>query len=334
MPTSLKGGFLTTLYAMRAMASASGHLRFSGDGKPIRIQDIAKASGCREKDARRYLDAAIRAGVVAVIGERRRGKPTLYALVNCPWPGWEAAAHYLKETARPKKSDDGESSGRYGPNSDEGGSGHSGPNSDDEVRAVAARTDGEAVRATAARMGSGHSGPNGSGHSGPNNPGSNQEEPQEVAGVVPQPQERAGERDEGDSPQQQEAAVPAARRSVLEDGADDVAVKFCECGQRILRPDREQCGGCLRRDAEVAEARRAAAEKPVQGAFLLPLAGGDQGGSQSRRERPQWLAEDPMAPRRVCGCGREHRLRDSGLCPDCVYTADQERAGRESVSSA
>ncbi|MEC3995231.1 hypothetical protein VSR01_17480 [Actinacidiphila sp. DG2A-62] len=330
MPTSLKGGFLTTLYAMRAMASASGQLRFSGDGKPIRIQDIAKASGCREKDARRYLEAAIRAGVVAVIGERRRGKPTLYMLVNCPWPGWEAAAHYLKETARPKKSDDGESSGHSGPNSEgdpeDGSSGHSGPNLDADLD--------DEVRATAARMGSGHSGPNGSGHSGPNNPGSTQELPQEMAGVVPQPQERAGERGEDDSPERQETTATAARPGGLENGAADVAVKFCECGQRILRPDRDQCGGCLRKEAEAAKARKAAAEKPVQGTFLLPLAGGGQGAPQSRRERPQWPAEDPTAPLRVCGCGRKHRLRNSDLCPDCVYAADQQRAELGSVSSA
>lgn len=310
MPTPLKSGFLTLLYSMRAMASASGQMRFSGDGKPIRIQDIAKAAGCREKDARRYLEAAIRAGVVVTIGERRRGKPTLYALVLCPWPSWEAAADYLKSTARPRKEDD-ESSG------------HSGPNSDgEEVRATAARTEGEEVRATAARMGSGHSGPNGSGHSGPNNPGGNHELPQEMAGVVPQPQEHAGEGSEDDSPQQEETGT-AARPG---DSVDETGARFCPCGQRILRLDRDQCAGCLRRQAE--------AKKPIQGAFLVPLPGGSQGLPQSHRERPQWPAEDPSTPLRVCGCGREHRLRNSDRCPDCVFAADEQRIELEVVSNA
>lgn len=73
MPTALRRGFLTLLYALRAMANAAGELRFSGDRQPIRIQDIAKAAGASEKDARRYLDAAIHAGVVVVKGERKRG---------------------------------------------------------------------------------------------------------------------------------------------------------------------------------------------------------------------------------------------------------------------
>ncbi|MGW4824639.1 hypothetical protein ACWEP4_38380 [Streptomyces sp. NPDC004227] len=79
MPRALKGGFLTLLYALRAMAAANGALRFK-DGTVIRIQDIAKAAGCREQDARRYLEAAIRAGLVVVEGRRRRGIPTLYVL--------------------------------------------------------------------------------------------------------------------------------------------------------------------------------------------------------------------------------------------------------------
>jgi hypothetical protein len=318
MPTPLKGGFLTLLYAMRAMASASGELRFSRDGKPIRIQDIAKAAGCREKDARRYLEAAMRAGVVVALGERRRGKPTLYALVVCPWPTWATAVDYLKSTARARKT--GEES-----------SGHSGPNSDEEVRATAARTEEEGIRATAARMGSGHSGPNGSGRSGPNNPGSTHELPQEMAGVVPQPQQRAGEEATDDSLQHDEETGTAARPDDLEDRF--AGARFCVCGQRIMRADREKCGGCLRNDAAAAKAAKDV-EKPVQGAFLLSLEGGGQGVPAARRERPQWPAEDPAMAPRLCGCGREHRLRDSTRCPACVYAADEERFELDAVRHA
>ncbi|WP_228976720.1 hypothetical protein [Streptomyces sp. DH12] len=332
MPPSLKGGFLTLLYAIRAMAAASGELRFSGDGKPIRIQDIARAAGCREKDARRYLDAAILAGVVVAIGERRRGKPTLYALVLCPWPTWAAAVDHLKSTARPRRSDD-PGSGHSGPNPGVTGSGHGGPNSGDDVRATEARTEREAVRATAARIGSGPSGPNGSGRSGPNNPGSTQVLPQEVAGVVPQPQERAGEEAEDDSLQQHEVTQPAARPGGLE---TDPAARFCSCGQRIVRQDRNRCGGCLKREAEEQKAgkRERDAQKPVQGAFLLPLAGGGQGTPQSRCERPQRPQDDPLAPVRVCGCGREYRLRHSDRCSDCVFAAEEQQIALNVVSNA
>ncbi|WP_225846951.1 hypothetical protein [Streptomyces sp. HPF1205] len=312
MPPTLKGGFLTLLYAMRAMAAASGELRFSGDGRPIRIQDIAKAAGCREKDARRYLEAAVLAGVVVVIGERRRGKPTLYALVLGPVQDWEAAAAHLRATARLRKA----------PKPDER-SGHSGPNFQVEVRATAARTgegwvrataartDADEVRATAARMGSGHGGLIGSGRRGPNNPGSNQELTQEVAEVVPQPRDRAGARAEDDSSEYDEAAGTAARHG----GADPADTRrFCACGQRLLRPDRDQCAGCLRQTAQ----------KPVQGTLLLPLIGGARQDPSKPSGHAQWPCEDPAAQARVCVCRRAFRLPGSDACPDCAPAARQQ----------
>ncbi|MFD3844779.1 hypothetical protein ACFWVB_02665 [Streptomyces microflavus] len=320
MPPSLKSGFLTTLYALRAMSSASGHLRFSGDGKPIRIQDIARAAGCREKDARRFLEAAILAGVVVTIGERRRGKPTLYALVLSPWPSWAAAADYLKSTARQRKTDDAdESSGHSGPNSTEGesdgSSGPSGPNS------PGGDLDGN--RAPVARMGSGPSGPIGSGPSGPNNPGSTHELPQEMADVVPQPQQRAGVRDEDEFPEQHDEHGTAARPDAEEPPLD---ARRCSCGRgRIVRADRDLCGGCLK-DAKRAQE---AAQKPVQGAFLIGMPGGGQGVPAARREPPAWPTEDPAAPLCLCACGREHRMRDSARCPDCLYAAEEQRVALE-----
>jgi hypothetical protein len=96
MPASLKrSGMLTLLYALRAMANANGELRFHGDHKPIRIQDIAKAAGADEKDARERMEAAIVAGVVTVKGERRRGRASLYVLLVSPCPNWSAAAAFL-----------------------------------------------------------------------------------------------------------------------------------------------------------------------------------------------------------------------------------------------
>ncbi|MDI9885341.1 hypothetical protein QMZ92_13285 [Streptomyces sp. HNM0645] len=180
MPTALRRGFLTLLYALRAMANANGELRFPD--KPIRIQDIAKAAAVREKDARRYLDAAIAAGVVAVKGERRRGKPTLYTLMVTPMPDWGAAEKVLSDTRRQP----GRGAAPWQPA--EESSGHRGPNQIRPPRPKLPVEDGEEVRATAARMGSGHRGPNGSGHRGPNNPGTTHESSHDGAGVVFKPQ--------------------------------------------------------------------------------------------------------------------------------------------------
>ncbi|MEU3099639.1 hypothetical protein ABZ690_34265 [Streptomyces sp. NPDC006967] len=120
-----RSGLPLLLCQLRNFANASGEVAFNSDRKPIRITDIAAASCCREKDARRYLEAAIRAGVVRVVGERKRGKATRYVIVPNPYPDWQAAEDYLRSTGRtPGKGvapwqgddEDTETSGRGGPN--------------------------------------------------------------------------------------------------------------------------------------------------------------------------------------------------------------------------
>ncbi|MGX1515036.1 hypothetical protein [Streptomyces collinus] len=160
-----RSGLPLLLCQLRNFAAASGEIAFSGDRKPIRIQDIAKAACANEKDTRRYLEAAIRAGVVHVLGERKRGKAARYAIVPAPFPDWQAAEDYLKSTARkPGKrpaawSEDDESSG------------HRDPNQNGSPRPELTDGTGEGERVTATRMGSGHRDPDGSGHRDPNNPG-------------------------------------------------------------------------------------------------------------------------------------------------------------------
>ncbi|MFF4752672.1 hypothetical protein [Streptomyces sp. NPDC001270] len=181
MPTALRRtGLPTLLYALRAMANAAGELRFA-DRKPIRIQDIAKAACADEKDSRRYLEAAIRAGVVGISGARRRGAPTLYVLLLAPAPDWTAAEEYLRATARrpgkrPAVWQGEKSSGDRDPNQ------FGGPRPE--------LTDGttEEVRGTAPPMSSGDRAPIGSGDRAPNNPGIAKELPQELAEVSSQPQ--------------------------------------------------------------------------------------------------------------------------------------------------
>lgn len=102
MPRPLRGAFLTLLYALGTAANTQGKLRFR-DGAVIRIKDIAQATGSDEKDTRRYLNAAIAAGVVEVEGERGRGKRATYVIVISPSPDWTAAVASL-ELSRPKKA--------------------------------------------------------------------------------------------------------------------------------------------------------------------------------------------------------------------------------------
>jgi len=206
-PYVRRSGLPTLLYALRAMANPAGELAFQ-DRKAIRIQDIAVAACCREKDARRYLEAAIRAGVVQTLGERKRGKATRYVIVMHPFPDWQAAEDYLKSTARdntkrpPKWVEEPGDTGE--------GSGHSGPNNNGPLRPELTGGTANGVRATPARMSSGHSGPTGSGHSGPNNPGGYPWGSQDGAEVSFKPQVVGppGDQAESHEPHHDDATAP------------------------------------------------------------------------------------------------------------------------------
>lgn len=317
MPRGLKGGFLTMLYALRAMAAPSGELRFA-DGKPIRIQDIAKAAGCREHDARRYLDAGIRAGVVLVDGERRRGRPTRYAIPGIvpPCPDWKAADDYLKATARRRAQNDGpeESSGHSGTKSDAPSSGHRGTNQFGPQRHELEAANEEAVRSTEARMSSGHSGPTGSDHRGPNNPGSSHGVSHDGADVVPQPQVVGGSSAQSDQPSNQD------------DDHDDQPFGRCEvCAKPLVRPGVKRCAA--HRDAPARRKPREGRSRPVQGPLLLPVPSTPDEPHADVPAAFQPPKPDPLAPMRICRCGSEFRDRDpAARCPDCLYAEHAEAA--------
>ncbi|KUN37743.1 hypothetical protein AQJ30_15785 [Streptomyces longwoodensis] len=310
MPRGLKGGFLTMLYALRAMAASSGQLRFR-DGKPIRIQDLAKAAGCREQDARRYLDAGIRAGVVLVDGERRRGRAALYAIPgDNVRPDWRAAEDYLKATAR-RRTPDG-SSGHSGTNPVDESSGHRGTNQIGPQRHEPEPTDDDPVRATEARWGSGHSGTTGSGHGGTNNPGITHGVPQEVAEVVPQPEVVGGE---------------SASREQIPEQDDDEPFGRCEVCKVPLMRAGKRCSA--HREALARRRPREGRSKPVQGPLLMPV---PTTPAEPRQDVPaafQPPPTDPLAPLRTCGCGREFRDRDpAARCPDCLHAEHTDATRR------
>ncbi|MFD7956997.1 hypothetical protein ACFV4X_26330 [Streptomyces ardesiacus] len=311
MPRGLKGGFLTMLYACRTMASKDGHLRFR-DGKVIRIQDIAKAAGCREQDARRYLTAAVRSQVLVIEGEQKRGKPTLYVLNTViRYPDWQVAEEYLKATARRRKEDEEPAggSGHSGTNSDEGSSDHGGTNQFGPRRHELGEYSGDGGRATEARPSSDHSGTTGSGHGGTNNTGSSHGVSHEMADVVTQPQPVAREDEQTDQPSQPDEDVPYGR---------------CEgCRKPLVHEGRSRCGGCRRLDAVPGQGRATDPRKPVQRPLMTVVPGvlEDPAGAG---EPFRWKPEDPLAPARVCSCGRGFRSRTDKTCQDCQFAAHQE----------
>ncbi|MFH9013998.1 hypothetical protein ACH4C6_21785 [Streptomyces sp. NPDC017943] len=225
-----RSGLPTLLYALRAMANSAGELRFSGDRKPIRIQDIAKAACANEKDARRYIEAAIRAGVVTVRGERKRGVPTLYVLLVHPFPDWPAAEDYLKTTARkPGKrpaawSEETESSGDRDPN-------QFGPPRPE----LTDGTDSE-VRVTATPWSSGHRDPMGSGHRDPNNPGVSQELTHESAEVSFRPQLVGAPDDQSDHQEHHDDTTPPSNPDDFE------TWPVCPACHRRVMPDPRRPG--------------------------------------------------------------------------------------------
>lgn len=196
MPTPLKRAHLhTLLYTMRAMANASGELRFKGDHKPIRIQDIAKAAGADEKDARDRMEAAIKAGVVVVKGERRRGVRALYVIVVSPWPDWGAAVSHLEQVKKLREEGRKRREGGRKPapwKDEEPEFGGPPPELDDPKNGgpppELQPDSGEEVRGTAPRPSSGDRPPNGSGDRPPNNPGVIHESSHKGVEVSSQPQ--------------------------------------------------------------------------------------------------------------------------------------------------
>ena len=190
MPAALKRAHVhTLLYALRSMANPGGELRFNGDRKAFRIKDIARAAGADEKDTRDRLEAAIRAGVVRVLGDRRRGRTALYCLALSPAPNWSAAVAYLegvkgaREEAKQARAAAKGTAVRSAPWAEENG-GRSPELEDGENGGPPPELEGpeqKSERGTAPRPRTGDRPPNGSGDRPPNNPGVTQELSQDGA---------------------------------------------------------------------------------------------------------------------------------------------------------
>lgn len=191
MPKAIPTGFVTLLYALSSAANTAGLLKFQ-NGATIRLSAITAATRGDEKEVRRYLDAAIAAGVVGVVGARGRGKVTLYALILSPNPDWDAALHALEATkkkrsaSRPAPVWPDEKIRDPDPELSEPKNGDPDPELSPESE--------QKVRGPGPRWTSGTRTPNGSGTRTPNNPGITHEVSHDMADVValPQPSRAAG----------------------------------------------------------------------------------------------------------------------------------------------
>lgn len=101
IPRDIPGGFIATLYAMSAAADPAGVLRFNTGGKTISLTRIARGARVDVKDCRRYVRAAIAAGLVHEPEDPQKGRAVVYRLSLCPLgPDWGAAQAALKSSRR------------------------------------------------------------------------------------------------------------------------------------------------------------------------------------------------------------------------------------------
>ncbi|MFF2774831.1 hypothetical protein ACFVU3_07970 [Streptomyces sp. NPDC058052] len=322
MPRPLVGGFLTLLYAMRTLASADGRLRYERDGKAITIKQIAAACRSDQKDVRDFLEAAVAAGVVAVLDDGHgrggtRGRAVLYSLVLCPSPDWERAAGLLWATQQEKKAQReaaaarralaAQTSGDSAPTPTGPTSGDSPPTSEGGTSGDSPPRSGEEGSGDSPPTQVGGQSPEVVGGQSPDHPGSTQVKPHGVAEVVPQPQDGRGRASDKTSTQQQEKHRRCGG-----------------CGQPVIRPDRLLCTGCERR----AQKPPPAPSGPVQGAFMIAMPPGGFPGPRGATRPPQAPRDqpDPFAPLHFCDCGREYRAATPDCCPDCLDAAARERA--------
>lgn len=192
MPPGLRRrkGFLNALQTLAALADVQGRSRFQDNGQPIRITQLAKAMGSAEKDCRRFLTAAIAAGILTTEEAPRRGRVTVYVLVVALSPRWEAALAVLTAGGA-DAGDEVAGRGQFGGSSPE----------PDEAREHPGSGDGspnfgpvqpDPVRVTGTPCSSGDGYPLSSGDGSPNNPGVPTDLPHEMAGLGSQLRDARG----------------------------------------------------------------------------------------------------------------------------------------------
>ncbi|MFH7336641.1 hypothetical protein [Streptomyces sp. KHY 26] len=100
----------------------------------------------------------------------------------------------------------------------------------------------------------------------------------------------------------------------------------CEdCRTPLTRPGRSRCAGCKHLDPVPGQRRRGATsrQRTIQPPLLTAV---PPAAEPAEPARPpfQWKPEDPLAPTRICGCGRDFKSRTDQTCQDCQFAAHQE----------
>jgi hypothetical protein len=125
-----------------------------------------------------------------------------------------------------------------------------------------------------------------------------------------------------DSPQPQEGAC-AGGKELDQSVVQEEPFGRCEqCGVQLLRPGSKRCSihrEGARSRSRGSEGRRRAIQAPL----MMPVPDDAPGAGRPGTQQPaefQWPKPDPLAPERLCGCGRAYRDRKpGGRCPDCLY---------------
>lgn len=202
MPVALRRqkAFLYAVQTVAAMADTAGRTRWHVEGedtpgRPLRLKELAAAMGSDEKDARRYLTAAIAAGVLTAEQAPRRGRTTVYVLLLPPYtPRWEAALAVLTAGGADAVEDDGHAPagrtdlGEASPFLDSPAAHASSGDASPNFPPVAASQE----RGTPPRWSSGDGSPSRTGDCPPNKPGSTTDTPHEMAGEGPQLRDARG----------------------------------------------------------------------------------------------------------------------------------------------
>lgn len=196
MPLRLRRNkpFLYALATVASMADTAGRTRWHNrqdenePGRALRLTQLARAMGSDDKDARRYLAAAVAAGVLATEEAPRRGRTTVYVLQLPPVPRWAAALAVLDVGEPATDVDDAHENGGLSP---ELGEAHSASRTGDSPpNSGPARARRE--RGTVPPWSSGDSAPMSSGDSPPNIPGVSKNTPHEMVAVGPQVRDARG----------------------------------------------------------------------------------------------------------------------------------------------
>lgn len=218
MPPGLRRqkAFLNALQTIAAMADVKGRTRFQDNGQPIRITQLARAMGSDEKDCRRYLTAAIAAGILTTEEAPRRGRVTIYVLVLALNPHWAAALAVLAAGGA-DTTEAATDRTEFGESSPEPNSAREHPSSGDGPPNFRPGT-GDRVRGTGPCWSSGDGSPLSSGDGSPNNPGVPMNTPHEMACVGPQLRDAWGE-DETHERAEAEPDAPAGPSLRSVDGA-------------------------------------------------------------------------------------------------------------------